>query len=417
MDIVRQDFARLRFRRRLLIGALVAIGLSAFAYGVGRLEPADPSVERAGVFVGDVRRGPLVRQVRGLGSLVPEEIVLIPAVVEGRVERRLALPGTPVQPDTVLLLLSNPQLEQQALDAESALRASQAQYGALEALLESQRLDQATTAAQVESEQRQAQAQLDADQQLADNGLLDGLSLMKSRVAAEQLKIRVGLELQRVAVRESSKAAQLAAQEALIEQARSLLALRRSQMTKLEVRAGIRGVLQSLDVQAGEQVAPGAPLARVSDPRLLKAELRVPETQAKDIIIGQPARIDTRNGVIEGVVSRIDPAVENATVKVDVRLLGELPLGARPDLTVEGAIELERLEETLYMGRPVSGQPDGLISLFRLEPGGETAVRTPVRLGRASIQEIEIVEGLQEGDRVILSDMSDWSAHERIRLR
>ncbi|MBI1356484.1 MAG: HlyD family efflux transporter periplasmic adaptor subunit [Acidobacteria bacterium] len=417
MDIVRQDFARNRFRRRLLIGVVTAVALTAFAYGVSRLEPAAPAVERASVFIDEVERGPLIRQVRGLGSLIPEEIVLIPAVVEGRVERRLALPGTPVEPDTVLLLLSNPQLEQQALDAESALRAAEAQYGALEATLETQRLDQATLAAQVESEQLQAQAQYDADRQLQENGLIDSLTVMKSRVAAEQLKIRLGLERDRVAVRESSKKAQLAAQEALIDQARSMLNLRRSQVTKLEVRAGIRGVLQSLDVEAGQQVAPGAALARVSDPRRLKAELRVPETQAKDVLIGQSARIDTRNGVIEGVVSRIDPAVENATVKVDVRLLGDLPPGARPDLTVDGAIELERLEETLQIGRPVSGQPESLISLFRLEPGGETAVRVPVRLGAASIQDIEVREGLQEGDRVILSDMSDWSAYERIRLR
>lgn len=417
MDIARPDFARRRLRRRILFGVLAAVVLSAVAYGLSRLEPAAPTVERSSVFFDEVERGPLVRQVRGLGSLAPEEIVLVPAVVDGRVERRLVLPGAPVEPSTVLLQLTNPQIEQQALDAEAALRAAEAQYGALEALLETQRLDQATLAAQVESEQRQAQAQFEADSELAREGLLDRLSLMKSRVAAEQLEVRLGLERERVAVREHSKKAQLAAQEALIEQARSLLDLRRSLVQKLTVRAGISGVLQSLEVEAGAQVTPGTPLARVSDPTRLKAELRVPETQAKDIVIGQKATIDTRNGVIEGVVSRIDPAVLNATVTVDVRLLGELPPGARPDLTVDGAIELERLEETLYVGRPVSGQPDGLISLFRLEPGGETAVRVPVRLGRASIQEIEVVEGLQEGDRVILSDMSDWSGFERIQLR
>ncbi len=417
MDIARPDFARRRLRRRILLGVLAAVVLSAVAYGLSRLEPAAPTVERSSVFFDEVERGPLVRQVRGLGSLVPEEIVLVPAVVEGRVERRLVLPGAPVEPSTILLQLTNPQIEQQALDAQSALRAAEAQYGALEALLETQRLDQATLAAQVESEQRQAQAQFEADSELAREGLLDRLSLMKSRVAAEQLEVRLGLERQRVDVRENSKKAQLAAQEALIEQARSMLELRRSLVQKLTVRAGIRGVLQSLEVEAGAQVAPGAPLARVSDPTRLKAQLRVPETQAKDIVIGQRATIDTRNGVIEGMVSRIDPAVLNATVTVDVRLLGELPPGARPDLTVDGAIELERLEETLYVGRPVSGQPDGLISLFRLEPGGETAVRVPVRLGRASIQEIEVVEGLREGDRVILSDMSDWSGFERIQLR
>lgn len=417
MDIVRPDFARRRTRRRIVIGVVLAAILGAAAYGLSGLEPAAPTVERSAVFIDDVERGPLVRQVRGLGSLVPEEIVLVPAVVDGRVERRLVLPGAPVEPSTMLLTLTNPQLEQQALDAESALRAAEAQYGALEAQLETQRLDQATLAAQVESEQLQAQAQFEADSELAAEGLLDRLSLMKSRVAAEQLQVRLELERQRVDVRQSSKQAQLAAQQALIEQARSMLELRRSLVEKLNVRAGIRGVLQSLEVEAGAQVAPGAPLARVSDPTRLKAQLRIPETQAKDVVIGQAARIDTRNGVIAGVVSRIDPAVLNATVAVDVRLLGELPPGARPDLTVDGAIELERLEETLYMGRPVAGQADGLISLFRLEPGGETAVRIPVRLGRASIQEIEVVEGLQEGDRVILSDMSDWSAFERIRLR
>jgi len=417
VDRIRKDYSKRRLRRRILWGALAVALLSAAGYALARLEPAAPAIERSTVFIDEVERGPLIREVRGLGSLIPEEIVFVPAVVEGRVEQRLALPGAPVEPSTVLLRLSNPLLQQQALDAQAALRNAEAQYGALEARLESERLDQETLAAQVESEQLQAQAQYEADARLAEQGLLDKLTLMKSRVAAEQLKVRLGLERQRVAVRGSSKEAQLAGQQALIDQARSMYELQKAQLERLNVCAGIRGVLQSLEVEAGQQVTPGTVLARVSDPTRLKAQLRIPETQVKDVALGQTARIDTRNGVIEGVVSRIDPAVENATVNVDVRLLGELPPGARPDLTVDGAIELERLAETLHMGRPVSGQPGGVASLFRVEPGGEEATRVSVRLGAASIQRIEVLEGLEEGDRVILSDLSDWSGHDRLRLR
>ena len=417
MDVIRKDFSKRRLRRRILWGALIVALISAAGYALARLEPAAPSIERSTVFIDDVERGPLIREVRGLGSLIPEEIVFVPAVVEGRVEQRLALPGAPVKPDTVLLRLSNPLLQQQALDAQAALRNAEAQYGALEARLETERLDQETLAAQVESEQLQAQAQYDADAKLQQEGLLDALTLMKSRVAAEQLAIRLKLERQRVAVRGSSKEAQLAGQRALIDQARSMYELQQAQIERLNVRAGIHGVLQALEVEAGQQVTPGTVLARVSDPTRLKAQLRIPETQVKDVTLGQTARIDTRNGVIEGIVSRIDPAVENATVNVDVRLMGELPPGARPDLTVDGAIELERLAETLKMGRPVSGQPGGVVSLFKVLPGGEEAVRVSVRLGAASIQQIEVLEGLEEGDRVILSDLSDWSGHDRLRLR
>ena len=416
MDIPRKDFARKRRVRRVIYTVLAALLLGAVTYGLSTLEPAAPAVERATVFMDEVKRGPMLRQVRGLGALVPEEILLIPASDEGRVERRLVLPGSPVEPGTVLLELSSPLLEQLVWDAESQLKAAEADYANLKVQLESQRLDQESMAAQVEAEYREAQARFEADEELAAEGLIPNLNLTISRANAEQLAKRLRLERERVSIRDPAVEAQLAAQQARIDQAQGLMELRRGQFDKLKVRAGARGVLQQLEVEVGQLVTPGTPLARVSDPRRLKAELRIPETQAKDVQFGQKAEIDTRNGIIPGTVIRIDPASIEGTVTVDVRLDAELPKGARPDLSVDGTIELERLADVLYVGRPVYAQQESTIGLFRMEPDGEHAVRTQVQVGRTSVNTIEIRGGLQLGDTVILSDMSAWDAYDRIRL-
>ncbi len=416
MDIQRKDFARKRRVRRVIYAVFAVLLLGVVTYGLSKLEPAAPAVERATVFIDEVKRGPMLRQVRGLGALIPEEILLIPASDEGRVERRLVLPGSPVEPDTVLLELSSPLLEQLVWDAESQLKAAEADYANLKVQLESQRLDQESMAAQVEAEYSEAQARFEADQELAEVGLIPNLNLTISRANAEQMAKRLRLERERVSIRDPAVQAQLAAQQARIDQARGLMELRRGQFGKLKVRAGARGVLQQLEVEVGQLVTPGTPLARVSDPRRLKAELRIPETQAKDIQFGQKAEIDTRNGIIPGTVIRIDPASIEGTVTVDVRLDAELPKGARPDLSVDGTIELERLADVLYVGRPVYAQQESTIGLFRMEPDGEHAVRTQVEVGRTSVNTIEIRGGLQLGDTVILSDMSAWDAYDRIRL-
>ncbi len=416
MDIPRKDFARKRRVRRVIYTVFSVLLLGVVTYGLSKLEPAAPTVERATVFMDEVKRGPMLRQVRGLGALVPEEILLIPASDEGRVERRFVLPGSPVEPDTVLLELSSPLLEQLVWDAESEFKAVKADYANLKVQLESQRLDQESIAAQVEGEYSEAQARFEADQELAAEGLIPNITLTISGALADQLAKRLRLERERVAIREPAVEAQLAAQQARIDQAQGLMELRRGQFDKLKVRAGARGVLQQLEVEVGQLVTPGTPLARVSDPRRLKAELRIPETQAKDVQFGQKAEIDTRNGIIPGTVVRIDPASIEGTVTVDVRLDAELPKGARPDLSVDGTIELERLADVLYVGRPVYAQAESTIGLFRMEPDGEHAVRTRVEVGRTSVNTIEIRGGLQLGDTVILSDMSAWDAYDRIRL-
>jgi HlyD family secretion protein len=402
-------------KRAAYWGAAVA-GVLLATLGLSRLKPAAPSVERSTVWTGTVKRGLMVRQVRGLGTLVPEEIRWIPALTEARVERIVVFPGTTVAADTVILELSNPELELQAREAESELRAAEAEYTELRVRLESQRLDQEATAARVQAEYQQAKMRYTADEQLAKEGLIAAVNLQISQVAAEELAKRDQLEQQRLAIAGESVDAQLAAHRARVEQSRALARLRRSQVEALNLRAGIEGVLQQVPVEVGQRVTPGTNLARVARPDRLKAEVRIAETQAKDVQLGQSVSVDTRNGVIPGKVARIDPAVENGTVTVDVALEGPLPKGARPDLTVDGTIELERLEDVLYVGRPAQGQGDSVVGLFRLVPGTDEAVRTRVALGRASVSTIEVLEGLAEGDEVILSDTSSWDAHDRIRL-
>jgi HlyD family secretion protein len=417
MDIQRPAADRVRIkRRRATLWAAAVVGVLLVTLGLSRLKPAAPSVERSTVWTDTVKRGLMVRQVRGLGTLVPEEIRWIPALTEARVERIVVYPGTNVTADTVILELSNPELELAAREAESELRAAEAEYTELRVRLESQRLDQQATAARVQAEYQQAKMRHAADAQLAEEGLVADINLQISRVAAEELAKRSDLEQKRLAIAGESVEAQLAAHRARVEQSRALARLRRSQVEALNLRAGIEGVLQQVPVEVGERVTPGTNLARVARPDRLKAEVRIAETQAKDVQIGQSVSVDTRNGVIDGKVSRIDPAVQNGTVTVDVTLEGPLPKGARPDLTVDGTIELERLEDVLYVGRPAQGQGDSVVGLFRLVPDTDEALRTRVALGRASVSTIEVLEGLTEGDEVILSDTSSWDAYDRIRL-
>ena len=416
MDIARPDLLEKKKKRRMAWAAAAAAAVVLLTLGISQLKPAAPTVERATVVIDTVKRGEMVREVRGLGTLVPEEIRWIPAVTEARVERLVLLPGTRVTPDSVILELSNPELEMLALEAESQTRAADARYTELKVRLESQNLDQRAAAARVEAEAKQARLRADADAELAKNGLIAGLTLKLSQSAADELEHRERIEQQRLGIAGQAIEAQLRVQQAEVEQRRAQARLRRSQVEALRVRAGLDGVLQVVPVEVGQRVTPGANLARVARPDRLKAVIRVPETQARDVVPGQKAVVDTRNGVVEARVVRVDPAVQNGTVTVDLALLGDLPKGARPDLTVDGTIELERLENALHVGRPAMGQPRSTVGLFRLVKGTSEAVRVRVRLGQASVSTIEIVEGLEVGDEVILSDTSAWDSADRIRL-
>jgi HlyD family secretion protein len=416
MDIARPERAKRKKRNRILMGIGIGVALVIVTVALAQLEPAPPSVDRAAVWVDTVKRGEMLRQVRGPGTLVPEEIQWISAHREGQIERIAVLPGTEVKPDTLIMELSNPELQQQALEAESQLKSAEASYKVLEAQLQSQLLNQEAEVAGAESEYNQAQLQVQADEELAREDLLPALTLKLSRLRASQLEERLKIEKQRLERTKDSIQSQLAAERTRLEQLRSMHQLRQEQVRRLDVRAGMTGVLQEVPVEVGQRVSAGTILARVAQPDQLKAELRIPETQAKDLVIGQKATIDTRNGLIDGRVKRIDPSVREGTVTVDVELLGELPKGARPDLSVDGTIEIERLEDVLYVGRPAYGQAGSRIELFKLVEGGDLAVRVPVQLGRSSVNTIEIVEGLEEGDKVILSDTSAWDGFDRLRL-
>jgi HlyD family secretion protein len=420
MDIQRPaSVARQKKLRRIsfAIAGVLVIGLVSVV--LARLKPAAPTVERATVWVDTVKRGPMLRQVRGLGTLVPvdEARRLIPAVTQGRVERILIRPGVEVTPDTIVLELSEPQLQQQLSEAEQQLRAVEADYNSLEARLSTDRLTQRAQAATVDADYQAAQLQFRVDDELAKQGLVSNLQRETSRVRSESLAKRNSIEQDRVQVAEANFKAQLLAQQARIDQLRSLFSLRRQQVDQLKVRAGMEGVLEQVTVNVGQQVSPGTNLARVADPTRLKAELRIAETQAKDLTIGQRAQVDTRNGIIEGKVIRIDPAAQQGTVTVDVQLIGELPRGARPDLSVDGTIELERLDNVLNVGRPAFGQEQSTVGLFKVDQTTGEAMRAQVQLGKSSVNTIEVIGGLAEGDQVILSDMSAWDQFERIRLR
>lgn len=402
-------------RQRLLVGGGIA-ALLLVTLGLSQLEPAAPSVEKATVWTDTVKRGPMLREVRGLGTLVPEDIRWIPAQSEGRVEKIVLHPGTSVKAGSVVLELSNPELELQAMQAYSEQRAAEARYVELKVRLESQRLDQEAAVARVQADYSQAKMRADADAELAKDGLVASITVKLSQVTARELENRNNVEQKRLAISGESTSAQLAVQEAAVDQARARARLMKNQLDALKVKAGLDGILQLVPVEVGQRVTPGTNLARVAQPDKLKAVVRIPETQAKDVLIGQKAMVDTRNGTIAARVARIDPSVQNGTVTVDLALDGALPKGARPDLTVDGTIELERLENVLYVGRPAQGQGESQVGLFRLVPGSSEARRVKVKLGRASVNTVEVVEGLAEGDTVILSDTSAWDAHDRIRL-
>lgn len=405
----------------MLFSVLALVVLVLVTVGLAQLKPAAPTVERSTTWRDTVRRGPMVRQVRGPGTLVPEDIRWITAQTEATVERIVTLPGAVVQPDTVILELSDNRVLQELQDAELALKAAEADLASLRVRLKNELLEQESQLANIQALYHQARIRAEANEQLLAEGLQSAVTTRISRVEAEELANRHRIEQERLAIRAGSVEAQLAAEEARVAQRRALYELRRAQAEALRVRAGIAGVLQVVPVQVGERVAAGANLCRVAVPGRLKAELRIPETQARDIEIGQLAFVDTRNGVVEGRVSRIDPAAQNGTVLVDVKFEGPLPRGARPDLSVDGTIELERLPDVLHVGRPAFGQEHGTISLFRITAGTcelpEEAERVTVQLGRMSVNHVEIVSGLSEGDCVILSDMTAWDGRDRIRLR
>ncbi len=420
MDIARPDQSRKRRRRRVLLGALAVAVLASITLGLSQLKPAAPTVEKSSIWTDTVKRGQMLRQVRGNGTLVPEQIQFVQSDTDGRVERILVLPGAEVKAETILLELSNPELKQATFDAEWQLKAAEAQLTKLKVQLDSDRLTQKAAIATLKSDYEQSKLEAEADETLSKGGLVATLTAKRSKAKAEDLCARLEIEKERLRISEDSITAQLGAQRGEVEKARALLALKRRQVEGLQVRAGINGVLQQIGdvvtLQVGQRVTPSATLAKIVQPTRLKAEIKIAETQAKDILIGQVASIDTRNGIIPGHVIRVDPAVQNGTVTVDVKLEGALPKGARPDLSVDGTVELERLDDVLYVGRPVQGQADSTVGVFKVVEGGRGAVRTTVKLGRTSVSTIEILQGLQVGDQVILSDMSAWDSHERVRL-
>ncbi len=418
MDIQRPASVKAQKTRRMIIAVVaVVLTLGGVTYGLTRLRPAAPTVDDATTWKDTVRRGPMVRDVRGLGTLVPEDIRWIPAQSQARVDRIVLRSGDKVRPESIVLELSDPQLQRDALDAEYQLKAAQADYANLKVQVNSELASQKANEASVRSDFEQAKLQHEVDDQLFKQGLTSDVTAKLSKVRADQLAIRIKLEDERTRIASDSAQARREAQKARVEQQKALYALRKSQLDALHVRAGINGVLQAVAVEVGQQVTPGTNLARVSDPKLLKAQIQIAETQAKDVAIGQKASIDTRNGIVEGHVARIAAAPVNGTVPVDVGLDGPLPPGARPDLSVDGTITIENLKDVLYVGRPVHGQADSTIGIFKLAPDGTEAVRVNVKLGRSSVNTIEVVSGLQVGDRVILSDMSQWDNVDRIRLK
>src|SRR2546428_8564203 len=416
MDVPRVGVAAKKRKRRIIIIAACALGLILATIAISRLKPAVPSVDRSTVWIDTVKRGPMVRQVRGLGTLVPEDIRWIPANTEGRVEKINIWPGTHVEPDSVILELTSPELEQAAHDAELQATAAEAELTTLRATLQRELLNQEATTAKAKADYEQAKMERETNDQLAKNGLIAELQYKTSKVKEAELANRNEIEEKRLKFAHDSIDPQLASKQAAVDQANQLAKLKLDQVEALHVKAGMNGVLQQMPVDVGQRVKIGDNLARVADPTKLKAEIKIAETQAKDIQIGEKTTIDTRNGVVTGHVTRVDPAVEQGTVKVDAQIDGDLPRGARPDLTIDGTIELERLDDVIYVGRPAFGQENNTVGIFKLVSGSSEAVRTPVKLGKSSVNTIEILSGLQPGDQVILSDTSAWDARGRIRL-
>jgi HlyD family secretion protein len=416
MDVPREGVAAKKRKRRIIIISASAVGLILATFALSRLKPAAPSVDRSSVWIDTVKRGPMVRQVRGLGTLVPEEFRWLPTTTEASVEKILIWPGTKVEPGDVILELTSPELEQSAHEAESKAKGAEAELATEKATLQRELLDQESKAAVAHSAYEQSKMERQTNDQLAKNGLVAELVYKTSKIKEEECQKSDDIEQKRLTFSHDSIEPQLASKQAAVDQANQLAKLKLDQVEALHVKAGMSGVLQALPVQVGQRVKPGDNLARVADPSKLKAQIKIAETQAKDILPNQQATIDTRNGVVKGHVKRVDPAVEQGTVTVDVAFDEELPKGARPDLSVDGTIELERLDNVVFVGRPAFGQENNTVGMFKLVAGSNEAVRTPVKLGKSSVNTIEILSGLNPGDQVILSDTSAWDSHERIRL-
>ncbi len=417
MDIARPSNARKKRIRQALYGGVALVAVVLVSVGLSKLKPAAPTVERAVVWPDTVKRGSIKREVRGLGTLTPEDIRWIPATTQSRVEKIVLRPGSKVKKDSVILELSNPTLDQQLMDAQLKLQSAEAGLANLKVQLQNDLLGQRAATANAEADYNKAKMQAEMNEALAKDELVSDLVLKQSQVDADQTKVKAGIAKEQLDSKTESTRAQLAVQQSNVDQARAVLALARQQHDELHVRAGLDGVLQLVPVEEGAQVAPGTNLARVANPQRLKAEIKIAETQAKDIQIGQKAEVDTRNGIVAGLVSRIDPSVVNGTRTVDVTLPGELPKGAVPDLSVDGTIELEQMNDVLYMGRPAFGQEQSTVGLFKIDADGVNAERVQVKLGRSSVNTVEILAGLKVGDQVILSDMSAYDAYDRIRLK
>jgi HlyD family secretion protein len=416
VDIARSpEVKRKKKIRRIIYGAVALVAIVLITVGVSRLRPAAPGVDRATVWIDTVKRGPMIRQVRGSGILVPENIRWITATTSGRIERLVLRPGATVTPTTVILEMSNPDLQQTVMEAQLAFRSAEAAFENRKADLQSQLLKEEAGVVTLESQYRQASLTLAANEELYKEKLISELQLKQFRASDSDLKNQLSVSRQRLEILKTGVKSQLAPQEAEVNQRRAAMELRLRQLDDLKVKAGMNGVLQVVPVEVGASVQAGAQIARVADPTVLKAELRIAETQTKDIAIGQVAEVDTRNGVVPGKVSRIDPASANGTVGVDITLEGALPPGARPDLSVDGTVRLQKLDDVIFVGRPAFGQEESTITLFKLSPDGE-AHRTKVVLGRSSVNTIEIREGLQPGDQVILSDMSSYDQFDRVKL-
>jgi HlyD family secretion protein len=416
MDIPRPDQAKAKRKKRLLYAGVGIVVLTAITIGLSRLKPAAPTVERNLVWIDTVKRGQMLRQVRGNGKLVPEEIRWIAARTPGRVDKIVLRPGAAVTPDSVILKLTNPELEQAAIGADSKLHAAETEYLNLKITLQSGVLQAESVSAGAKATYEQAKLKAEVNEALFKDGLVSDLDRRLSRVTADQAATSSSIEARRYQFAKDTVDSQLAVKQAEVDQFRAQAKLRHEEIEALAVRAGMNGVLQLLPVEVGAQVQPGTNLARVADPTRLKAEIGIAETQAKDIQIGQAASIDTRNGVVDGKVTRIDPSVQNGTVTVDVMLPAELPRGARPDLSIDGTIELERLDDVVFVGKPPFGQDKSTVGIFKLDADGVYATRTQVKLGRSSVNLIEILGGLNPGDRVILSDTSQWDTNDRIKL-
>jgi HlyD family secretion protein len=417
MDIAIAQNPRAKTIRRLLLAAVALLAVAGISFGLTRLRPAAPNVDGASLFSDTVKRGDLLRAVHGVGTLVPEDIQWIPALNTARVSKIILHPGATVKADSIILELSNPELERDTLDAQYQLKAAEAQFLSVRAQMGSDILNQKAASAAVRSEYEQAKIQHAVDEKMLAQKIGAEVTAQLSKVKEDQLAIRAELEEARAKNAEETADAKIAAEKSHVDQQRALYSLRRSQLQALHVRAGINGVLQLVPVEVGQSVAPGINLARVADPKKLKAQIKIAETQANELSPGMKSTIDTRNGVVIGRVSRIDPSVQNGTVTVDVSFDGPLPNGARPDLSVDGTVEIENLKNILYVGRPSFGQPQSTVGLFKVAEDGVEATRTTVKLGRFSVSFVEVLQGLQEGDRVILSDTSAWSSYERIRLK